>query len=60
VDDPASIVLDLVGAGPTIRVLLNLSPEPLQLPPGDCLLASSPLIDGALVPQAAAWVELGA
>ena len=30
--------------------------EPVPLPPGELLLVSSPLVDGMLAPDAAAWL----
>ncbi|WP_460866866.1 glycoside hydrolase family 13 protein [Rhodococcus aerolatus] len=35
---------------------LNASDAPVPLPPGELLLASAPLVDGALPPDAAAWL----
>ncbi|MCX5042809.1 glycoside hydrolase family 13 protein [Aldersonia sp. NBC_00410] len=35
---------------------LNASAEPISLPPGTLVLASAPLIDGKLAPNAAAWL----
>jgi alpha-glucosidase len=35
---------------------LNAGPTPIGLPPGELLLSSSPLIDGKLAPNAAAWL----
>lgn len=35
---------------------LNASDAPVPLPPGELLLASAPLIDGRLAPNAAAWL----
>jgi len=35
---------------------LNTSASPISLPPGELLLASSPLTDGKLPPDAAAWL----
>lgn len=35
---------------------LNAGPTPIGLPPGELLLSSSPLIDGKLPPNSAAWL----
>lgn len=35
---------------------LNAGPDPIGLPPGELLLSSSPLVDGKLPPNAAAWL----
>ncbi|OCW84244.1 alpha-amylase [Nocardia farcinica] len=35
---------------------LNAGDEPVPLPPGELLLVSSPLVDGMLAPDAAAWL----
>jgi alpha-glucosidase len=35
---------------------LNTSPAPVPVPPGEVLLASHPLIDGQLPPDAAVWL----
>jgi alpha-glucosidase len=35
---------------------LNTSPAPVPIPPGEVLLASHPLIDGQLPPDAAVWL----
>ncbi|MGC7094008.1 glycoside hydrolase family 13 protein [Amycolatopsis lurida] len=35
---------------------LNTSAAPVDLPPGEVLLSSSPLVDGKLPPDAAAWL----
>ncbi|GAA1480360.1 alpha-amylase family glycosyl hydrolase [Gordonia sinesedis] len=35
---------------------LNASAAPVPLPPGELLLASAPLVDGQLAPNAAAWL----
>ncbi|MFE2018519.1 glycoside hydrolase family 13 protein [Streptomyces sp. NPDC059499] len=41
------------------RCLLNISAEPVALPPGaEVLLASGPLPDGVLPPDTAAWLDL--
>jgi len=41
------------------HVVLNLGTEPAPLPAGEVLLASAPLRDGALPPDAAAWLRTG-
>jgi alpha-glucosidase len=38
---------------------LNTSDDAVPLPPGELLLASSPLVDGALPTDAAAWLVMG-
>jgi alpha-glucosidase len=35
---------------------LNVGAEPIDLPDGDVLLASGPVVDGTLAPCAAAWL----
>ena len=45
--------LDFTVAG--VRVVANLSAEPLPLPPGEVLLSSGP-VDGALPPDTTAWL----
>lgn len=35
---------------------LNAGPTPIGLPPGELLLSSSPLVDGKLPPNSAAWL----
>ena len=35
---------------------LNTGADPVPLPPGELLLASAPLVDGQLPPDAAAWL----
>ena len=58
--DPADLLeLDLVGSEETVRVLLNLSDDPVAVPAGDLLLASEPVVDGLLPGASAAWVRLG-
>jgi alpha-glucosidase len=39
-----------------LRCVLNAGRLPLRLPGGDLLLASAALVDGALPPNAAAWL----
>ena len=50
------LAFDLEGADETVRVLLNLSEDPIDLPDGGMLLSSEPVIDGQLPGIAAAWV----
>ena len=50
------LAFDLEGADETVRVLLNLSEEPIDLPDGGMLLSSEPVVDGQLPGIAAAWV----
>ncbi len=50
------LVFDLAGAHDTVRVVLNLSEAPLDLPDGGMLLSSEPVVDGQLPGVAAAWV----
>ena len=59
--DPAEVLeLDLVGSDETVRVLLNLSDDPVAVSAaGDLLLASEPVVDGLLPGASAAWVRLG-
>ena len=42
--------------GSGVRCVMNLSPEPIDLPDGDVLLSSVSLVDGRLPSDAAAWV----
>ena len=35
---------------------LNAGRSPMALPPGELLVSSAPLVDGALPPDAAAWL----
>ncbi|CAG6916644.1 hypothetical protein PICSAR240_03489 [Mycobacterium avium subsp. paratuberculosis] len=35
---------------------LNSGEQPVPLPPGELVLASAPLLDGKLPPDAAAWL----
>jgi alpha-glucosidase len=42
---------------PGLTCVVNLSAEPVALPAGEVLLASAAPVDGALPPDAAAWVE---
>ena len=50
------LAFDLEGADETVRVLLNLSEDPIDLPDGGMLLSSEPVVDGQLPGIAAAWV----
>jgi alpha-glucosidase len=43
-----------------IRCISNFGEHPVDLPPGEVLLSSSPLADGQLPAEAAAWVRVGA
>ncbi|WP_158714500.1 hypothetical protein [Amycolatopsis sp. La24] len=45
----------LFGRGGLICAL-NTSASSIALPPGEVLLTSSPLIDGRLAPDSAAWL----
>ncbi|MFJ9739537.1 glycoside hydrolase family 13 protein [Streptomyces sp. NPDC101166] len=38
------------------RCVVNLSPKPVPLPPGEVLLSSAPLDDGALGPDTTVWL----
>ncbi len=42
--------------GSGVRCVMNLSPEPIDLPDGEVLLSSVSLVDGRLPSDAAAWV----
>jgi alpha-glucosidase len=42
----------------TVVCALNAGRRPLELPPGELLLASGPLVDGRLRPDTAAWLAL--
>jgi alpha-glucosidase len=47
------------GRGRDFACVVNLSPEPVALPPHRCvLLASGALVDGRLEPDTAAWLQL--
>ena len=48
-------VLTVERAG--VRVVLNTGSESVPLPAGELLISSSPLLDGTLPPDAAAWVR---
>jgi alpha-glucosidase len=52
------LVLDMVGQGSTVRVVVNLSGGAIDLPEGELLLASQPVSAGQLPAIAAAWVAL--
>jgi alpha-glucosidase len=54
---PDVLALDLVGADETVRVVANFGAPPVALPVGEVLLASSPLEEGLLPRDAAAWVR---
>ena len=53
---PDVLVLDLVVAAETVRVIANFGAAPVALPEGEVLLASLPLEDGRLPGESAAWV----
>jgi alpha-glucosidase len=42
--------------GGALVCALNAGRLPMALPPGDVILASAPLVDGKLPPDAAAWL----
>ncbi|MGO9926780.1 MAG: DUF3459 domain-containing protein, partial [Mycobacterium sp.] len=42
--------------GGALVCALNVGRSPMELPPGDVILASAPLVDGKLSPDAAAWL----
>jgi alpha-glucosidase len=55
--DAADLIsFDMVGDGATVRVLLNLSGAAIELPEGELLLASEPIVAGQLPAISAAWV----
>jgi hypothetical protein len=49
-------VFDMVGPEQAVRVVLNLSGAAIDLPEGELLLASQPVVSGQLPAIAAAWV----
>ena len=51
------LAFDLVLSGETVRVVANFGAAPVALPAGKVLLASSPLEEGLLASDAAAWVR---
>ena len=51
------LVFDMVGADDVVRVVLNLSGAALDLPDGELLLASEPVVSRQLPGIAAAWVR---
>ena len=56
-DDAADLIaFDMVGDGGTVRVILNLSGAAMDLPDGELLLASEPVVAGQLPAISAAWV----
>jgi alpha-glucosidase len=56
-DDAADLIsFDMVGDGATVRVVLNLSGAAIELPHGELLLASEPVVAGQLPAISAAWV----
>jgi alpha-glucosidase len=51
-------VLDVSVAGsPGIRCVVNLGTDPVELPPGNVMLASGPIPAGTLPPDTAAWLS---
>ena len=42
--------------GGALVCALNAARRPMVLPPGEVILASAPLVDGKLPPDAAAWL----
>jgi alpha-glucosidase len=52
------LVYDLVGEGSTVRVVVNLGGAAIDLPEGQLLVASQPVVADQLPAIAAAWVEL--
>ncbi|HEX6886745.1 MAG TPA: glycoside hydrolase family 13 protein [Candidatus Nanopelagicales bacterium] len=52
------LVFDMTGGGSTVRVVVNLSGAAIDLPEGELLLASQPVVAGQLPAIAAAWVQL--
>jgi alpha-glucosidase len=50
----ADVVFRVVGGG--LVCALNAGTKPIPLPRGELLLASGPLVDGALPPDTAAWL----
>jgi len=52
------LTFDLVAPDATVRVVVNLSGGSVDLPGGELLLASAPVIEGQLPAIAAAWVLL--
>ncbi len=56
-DEAADLItFDMVGEGATVRVVVNLSGAAIDLPDGDLLLASEPVVAGQLPAISAAWV----
>ena len=52
------LAFDLVGEHETVRVVVNLSADPIDLPDGGMLLSSEPVTGGQLPGVAAAWVAM--
>ncbi len=52
------LTFDLVAEAERVRVVVNLSPESRDLPDGELLLASLPVVAHQLPPEAAAWMAL--
>jgi alpha-glucosidase len=58
--DSGPQVIDFVRrseSGESLRCLVNFGDQPVPLPPGQLLLASSTAVDGELPPDAAAWLR---
>jgi alpha-glucosidase len=56
-DDAADLLsFDMVGADGAVRVILNLSGAAIDLPDGELLLASEPVVSGQLPAISAAWI----
>jgi alpha-glucosidase len=54
-DAPANVMaFRVVGGG--LTCVLNAGTEAVELPPGELLLSSGPLVDGMLAPDTAVWV----
>ena len=57
-DEAADVLtFDMVAPDEVVRVVVNLSGAALDLPDGDLLLASEPVVSGQLPAIAAAWVR---
>ncbi len=52
------LVFDMLGAGERVRTIVNLSGAVRDLPEGEVLLASEPIVARQLPAEAAAWVRL--
>ncbi len=53
-----ALAFDVVGGEERVRVVVNLSPAARDLPEGELLLASQPVVAGQLPTEAAAWVAI--